>query len=187
LVTANCSFRRRIFDAVGLFAPEFGLGRDGILGSVEDHDLQLRVIRAGYRVRYDPRMIVHAEIQPNRLEREYHCRWHSGHGHFHALLRSEDMEQTRVGTLFGVPAHLYRQALEDLIGWARALAVHDSERAFQHELRLRFFSSFFRTRRREFAKRPLQERLLEFRRLLPIPRREPVAAAARRTRVAGGK
>ncbi|HMF93292.1 MAG TPA: glycosyltransferase family 2 protein [Vicinamibacterales bacterium] len=187
LVTANCSFRRRIFDAVGLFAPEFGLGKDGILGSVEDQELQLRVMRARRRVLYDPRIIVHAEIQPNRLQRDYHRRWHSGHGHFHALLRSEDMEQTRVGTLFGVPAHLYRQAVGDLIGWARAVVTRAPERAFQHELRLRFFSSFFKTRRREFAKRPFHERLREFRRLLPIPRRGPVTTPARRTRVAGGK
>ena len=188
LVTANCSFRRRIFDLVGVFAPEFGLSKDGILGSVEDQELQLRVMRAGRRVFYDPRIVVHAAIQPDRLQRTYHRRWHSGHGHFHALLRSEDMEQTRVGTLLGVPAHLYRQAFHDLIGWARAEVTRNRERAFQHELRLRFFSSFFTTRRREFAKKPLPERLGEVRRLLPIGvrAREPVTETAR-TRVAGGK
>ena len=63
------------------------------LGSVEDHELLLRVLRSGRTVVYDPRITVHAEVQPNRLERAYHRRWHSGHGHFHALLRSEQMEQ----------------------------------------------------------------------------------------------
>jgi GT2 family glycosyltransferase len=140
LVTANCSFRRRVFDAVGAFAPEFQLGKHGLLGSVEDHELQLRVLRAGGKIVYDRRIIVHAEIQPNRLERTYHRRWHAGHGHFQALMRSEDIEQTRIGTLFGVPAHLYRQAVGNLFGWARARATRDRERAFHHELRLRFFS-----------------------------------------------
>jgi len=176
LVTANCSFRRRVFDAVGDFAPEFQLGNHGLLGSVEDHELQLRVLRAGRKIFYDPRIIVHAEIQRNRLERDYHRRWHTGHGHFHALMRAEDIEQTRIGTLFGVPAHLYRQALDDLIGWAGAKATRRHEPAFQRELRLRFFSGFFRTRRREFVQRPVHERVGELRRLLPdaLRRRRPV-------------
>ena len=88
----------------------------------------------------------------------YHRRWHTGHGHFHALLRSEHMEQTSVGTLFGVPAHLYRQAVGDLVGWVRAKAIGEPARAFHHEVRLRFFAGFFRTRRREFLGKPRHER-----------------------------
>jgi hypothetical protein len=92
-------------------------------------------------------------------------------------MHAEDIEQTRVGTLFGVPAHLYRQALDDLIRWAAAKATRRHDRAFDHELRLRFFSGFFRTRRREFGQRPVYERLGELRRLLPdaLRRRRPVA------------
>lgn len=187
LVTANCSFRRRVFDTVGLFAPHLGLGKDGTLGSVEDHEIQLRVRRAGGRVLYDPLIVVRADIQPSRLERSYHRRWHSGHGYFHALLRSEDMEQTRVGTLCGVPAHLYRQALQDFLAWTRAQITGDRERAFERELRLRFFASFFTTRRREFARRPLNERLRELRQFLPIPARWRDGVTQARTRVAGGK
>ena len=148
LVGANLVVRRRVFDAVGLFATDFQRVKDTI-GSLEDHDFLLRVLRTGRHGVYDPRIVVHAEIQPSRLERAYHRRWHAGHGHFHALLRSERMEQTSVGTLFGVPAHLYRQALEDLVGWARAKAAGRGDAAFRHEVRLRFFGGFFRTRRRQ--------------------------------------
>lgn len=149
LVTANAAFRRDVFDAVGGFAPEFQLDSRGILGSVEDQELQLRVTRAGLPIVYDPRIIVHAEVQPSRLQRVYHRRWHAGHGYFYALLRFEQMDATRTGRLFGVPAHLYRQALEDVIGWTRAKAAGDREAAFRRELRLRFFHGFFRTRRRQ--------------------------------------
>jgi hypothetical protein len=154
LVSANLSFRRPVFDVVGLFDADLGLAKAGIIGSVEDHELLLRVLRTGRTILYDPRITVHAAIQPNRLERAYHRRWHSGHGYFHARLRSEEMEQTRWGTLFGVPAHLYRQALRDLVWWVRSIAIGDLERAFQHELRLRFFRRFFQTRRREFLEGP---------------------------------
>lgn len=188
LVTANCAFRRHVFDRVGGFVGEFGLSRHGVLGSVEDQELQLRVLRAGGRIVYDPRIVVHAEIQPNRLTRAYHRRWHHGHGYFHALLRSDQMEQSRVGTLFGVPAHFYRQAVYDLAGWARARIAGDRERAFGHELKARFFRGFFETRRRESRAQPISARLAELRHLLPIVRRRPAPLPqAAGTRVTEGK
>jgi hypothetical protein len=154
LVSANLSLRRQVFDAVGGFAPDLGLVKAGRLGSVEDHEFLLRVLRAGRAVWYDPRITVHADIQPNRLERAYHRRWHSGHGYFHARLRSQQMEQTRVGTLFGVPAHLYRQAFTDVVWWLRAWAMREPARAFHHEGRLRFFYGFLRTRLRDVLDKP---------------------------------
>jgi len=153
LVTANAAFRADALAATRGFMPQFQLDAHAALGSVEDHELELRLLRAGFQMVYDPRIVVHADIQPNRLERAYHRRWHTGHGHFHAILRSEGMEDTRVGTLFGVPAHMYRQALADAVGWTRARASGDSEGAFRRELRLRFFAGFFHTRRSEFLER----------------------------------
>ena len=164
LVGANVAFRHEVFERIGFFATDFQRVKDGI-GSLEDHEFLLRLLRTGRKGVYDPRIVVHAEIQPDRLERDYHRRWHTGHGHFHALLRSEHMEQS-IGTLFGVPAHLYRQALRDVMGWIRAWASRRPARAFRHELRLRFFRGFWRTRRREFLARPAHERRAEFRRLL---------------------
>jgi glucosyl-dolichyl phosphate glucuronosyltransferase len=167
LVGANIAFRRDVFDSVGVFAADFQRVKDGI-GSLEDHEFLLRVLRSGRTGIYDPRLMVRAEVQSNRLECAYHRRWHTGHGHFHALMRSEEMERTHVGTLFGVPGHLYRQVLGDLVGWVRAKAAGDPARAFHHEFRLRFFRGFFRTRRREFLGKPRQERWNELRRLLRL-------------------
>jgi glycosyltransferase involved in cell wall biosynthesis len=149
LLGANLALRRSVFDAVGLFASDVQRVEDGI-GSVEDHEFQLRLLRFGCKGVYDPRIVVHAAVQADRLKREYHRRWHTSHGHFHALMRSEEMERTTLGTLFGVPAHLYRQALADFLGWMRATMIHQPAQAFHHETRLRFFAGFFQTRRREF-------------------------------------
>lgn len=145
LIGANLACRREVFDQVGLFGSDFQRVRDGI-GSLEDHEFLLRFLDAGRTGLYDPRIAVHAEIQKNRLERAYHRRWHTGHGHYHALLRSEQVEQSRTGRLFGVPGHFYRQAIQDLAGFARSWATRDSASAFRHEVRLRFFRGFFRTR-----------------------------------------
>ena len=179
LVGANLACRRTVFDRVGGFATNLQRVKDGI-GSLEDHEFLLRVLRTGRKGLYDPRIVVHAEVQPNRLERAYHRRWHTGHGHFHALMRSEHMEQTKIGTLLGVPAHLYWQALGHLAGWLRARGAGDSARAFDHEVRLRFFTGFFRTRRQEFSLKSRDEKWDEFGRLLRlvVPGREPAASAA---------
>jgi len=157
LVGANLACRRAVFDRVGVFATEFQRVKDGI-GSLEDHDFQLRLLRAGGKALYDPRITMFAEVQPNRLQPAYHRRWHAGHGHFYALLRAEEVEQTGVGTLFGVPAHLYRQALSDVIGWVRASLLGRPTQAFRHEVGLHFFGGFLRTRRRERLARPRDQR-----------------------------
>jgi glycosyltransferase involved in cell wall biosynthesis len=180
LVSANLSLRRHVFDVVGGFAPDLGLVKAGTLGSVEDHEFLLRVLRAGNTVFYDPRITVHADIQPNRLARAYHRRWHSGHGYFHARLRSEQMEETRVGTLFGVPAHMYRQAFTDVVGWLRAWARRESARAFHHESRLRFFYGFFRTRLRDVLEKPVHVRFDLRQRLRALVRRGPITQPAAR-------
>jgi glycosyltransferase involved in cell wall biosynthesis len=179
LMGANLAVRRSMFDTLGGFATNFQRVKDGI-GSLEDHEFLLRLLRFGGNGIYDPRIVVHAEIQPNRLLRAYHRRWHTGQGHFHALLRSEHMERTGVGTLFGVPGHLYRQALGDFLGWVRAKVIGEPARAFHHEVRLRFFDGFFRTRRREFLEKPGYERREELWRLLRLsgPRRGPLTQPA---------
>jgi glycosyltransferase involved in cell wall biosynthesis len=179
LVGANLACRRTVFDRVGGFATDLQRVKDGI-GSLEDHEFLLRVLRTGRTGLYDPRIVVHAEIQPNRLERAYHRRWHTGHGHFHALMRSEHMERTTIGTLLGVPAHLYWQALGHLGGWLRARGTGHSARAFDHEMRLRFFAGFFRTRQQEFSLKSRNEKWDEFGRLLRlvVPRRAPATPAA---------
>ena len=144
------AFRRSVFDSVGMFATDFQRVGNRI-GSLEDHEFLLRLLRSGFAGMYDPRVVMHAEVQPNRLERGYHRDWHTGHGHFHALLRSEEMEHTTRGRWLGVPAHLYRQALGDLLGLVCATARRDPARGFHHEVRLRFFGGFFRTRCIEYV------------------------------------
>jgi glycosyltransferase involved in cell wall biosynthesis len=144
LVGANVAFRRAVFDRVGLFSPDVQRVKDGI-GSTEDHDLLSRLYEAGGRMLYEPKMLVLARVQPDRCERRYHRRWHEGHGRFHALMRSPDMEQAHVAP-FGVPGHLLRTATRDAARWLASVVSADWERAFLAELRLRFFKGFVWTR-----------------------------------------
>ena len=96
-----------------------------------------------------PGIVVSAEVQTDRMTKEYHRRWHTGHGHFYALMRAEDIEHGDA-RLFDVPAHLYRQALANSLGWLKQSVLANEELAFKHETELRFLRGFFRQRRKEF-------------------------------------
>lgn len=144
LIGANVAFRRAVFDRIGLFSKDVQRVKDGI-GSTEDHDLLSRLYAGGGRMLYEPRMLVMARVQPDRYDREYHRRWHEGHGRFHALMRSPEMERARLSPL-GVPGHLLRTAAGDAARWLTSIVSANWERAFLAELRLRFFKGFVWTR-----------------------------------------
>src|SRR5687767_770717 len=106
LLTANIALRRKVFQEVGPFSPRLQRVKDGI-GSLEDHEFLMRVCRKGKKGKYLPQLITTAVVDRERLSKRYHRRWHTGHGHFYAILRDPEWERSRLHFL-GVPSHLYR-------------------------------------------------------------------------------
>lgn len=148
LVSANLAFRRSIFAATGLFSPHLQRIKDSI-GSIEDAELLERCWQAGRRCLYVPDLVVETDVPADRMTKAYHRRWHTGHGHFYAVLRSEAIERSR-GRLFDVPAHLYKQAIADAAHGIKYFLLGNSDRAFAYETRIRFFLGFLQTRRRDY-------------------------------------
>jgi glucosyl-dolichyl phosphate glucuronosyltransferase len=149
LIGANVAFRLKAFEVIGLFKADFQRVKDGI-GSLEDHDMLLRLWRSGRKGSYLPQLVVTAEVPPERLQKDYHRRWHAGHGFFHAMLRTEEVERSKRGHFLGVPAHIYRQALSDGAKWIVSGLQKQPIEAFEHEIRLRFIIGFVRKRWRDF-------------------------------------
>jgi glycosyltransferase involved in cell wall biosynthesis len=121
LPTANASFRCELFKRFGLFSPEFS-GR-------EDHEFLLRLWRAGSRGLYSPTVIVTAEVQNERLKKNYHRRWNTTTGRFNSLMRLNEImgpdgrivgELPNQPTLFGVPGFVYRGLIEESLGLVAA-------------------------------------------------------------------
>jgi glucosyl-dolichyl phosphate glucuronosyltransferase len=142
LISANLACRAAVLRTVGGFSPELQRIKDGI-GSLEDDEWNRRFWKAGGVGLYEPRLVAWTDVPADRLTRAYHRRWHLGHGRFYALLRADEIEHSRLGALFGVPAHLYRAALSDLAGLFRSIVTGRTDAAFLHEIRLRFFGGFF--------------------------------------------
>jgi len=143
LIGANSAYRREAFDHIGMFAPHVqAVGREV---ATEDHELLLRLWRSGGQAYYSPDLVVISDIAPERMRRRYHRRWHRRHGHFEAIMRDEAFERTRVGHLFGVPAHFYRGVIVTLVAWLSSLARGRFDAAFTHETQLWSQAGFLRT------------------------------------------
>lgn len=169
LVGANFAFRREVFGRIGGFSPVVQRVKDGI-GSIEDHEFLLRLWHSGGRALYAPEIVVVAPVDPERLHKRYHRKWHAGHGHFHALMRSRQFEHSSIGQFLGVPAHLYRQAATDAAAWLGRAVLGRWDEAFAYEVRLQFFWGFLRTRRRQSRQDP---RIGQSAELAPTPAANP--------------
>jgi glycosyltransferase involved in cell wall biosynthesis len=144
LVGANMAFRAEAFRAAGLFSPRVQL-LPGTVGSTEDHELMQRIWRLGGHGMYDPSISVRTDVQPERLARGYHRRWHYAHGRSHARMRLPEMERSR-GRVLGVPLHLFRQALGHVLGFVRHTIRRRAAEAFHAETNLWFAAGFVRER-----------------------------------------
>lgn len=143
-----CSFRLADVKAVGGYHPDLAVNV-GKIGGTEDLEILQRLWKSGRKGVYLPHLSFQHKVTAARLTKDYHRRWHMGHGCSHALMREADFEQA-AARLFDVPSHLYRQALENLLLWLRASLTRNEELAFWHETRWRFFQGFFRQRRRDY-------------------------------------
>lgn len=148
LIGANFAFRREVFEHVGLFSPALQRVGGGI-GSMEDHELLVRLWQKNRQAMYVPDLVVMAEVQSERVTKQYHRNWHTGHGHFYAIMREEEFERSGA-RLFDVPAHLYKQALVNSLKFVKHSLFSNDESAFIYETQLHFFMGFFKTRREQF-------------------------------------
>ena len=141
VIGANLVVRREVLDRVGTFSPKVQLVKGGI-GTMEDHEYVDRMWRGGFIGLYVPQLIVEAPVESERIKKKYHRRWYKGHGRSYAVMREERMEKAS-WYLFGVPAHLYRQAMLDAYGLIKNWVRRREELTFLCEVHLWFFFAFW--------------------------------------------
>jgi len=143
LITANFACRREIIDEVGPFSLEFA--------RCQDHELQVRIWKAGKRGMYRPEIIVTADVPEERLTKTYHRRWHRRHGFYMAKLREEDFEQSQARFL-DVPAAVYRRLISYTGRWLYSTITGNRDGAFTYETELSFFLGYFQNRISKYYK-----------------------------------
>jgi glycosyltransferase involved in cell wall biosynthesis len=144
LITANMGIRRAVFEKIGYFVPRFQKTK-GSTCSMEDRELQERYWNVGGRCWYDPSLVVYADIQPERLGKAYHRKWHFAHGRLYALLKDEEMERSGFRVL-GVPSHVIRQLITESGAQAVSVLQGNSDTAFGHQVKTLFSAGFIQQR-----------------------------------------
>ncbi len=144
LITANMAVRRKVFDQIGTFTPVYQK-TIGSTCSIEDREIQERYWRAGGRCWFDPSLVVHADIQPERLEKLYHRKWHYSHGRLHAILGDPEIEGTGAKIL-NAPSYMYRRLAEKTAGALIKSLTGREDRAFTDEIEARFYAGFLNKR-----------------------------------------
>ena len=149
LLTANIAVRKEVFEELGGFLPSLQRVK-GSIGSMEDHEFLQRICRSGKRGLYLPESITWAGVDPERMTKAYHRRWHTGHGHFYAVLSDPEWERSKF-QIGGVPSHLYKETARHAVTWCSKLLSGKRDAAFESECRLRFFYGFLRQRRKRVS------------------------------------
>lgn len=143
-----CTFKLEDVLAVGGYDGQLGPA-GARTGATEDLDILRRLWASGRRGVYLPGVWFRHKVQPSRLTKAYHRRWHRDHGRSYALMRDEAVEGAPA-RLFDVPSYMYRQAAACALRWLVHTARGDGGRAFECEAQLHFIVGFFRQRRADF-------------------------------------
>jgi glycosyltransferase involved in cell wall biosynthesis len=145
LLTANLAIRRRALIDLGGFSPRFP--------RCQDHELLLRLWRAGGRVLYAPELVTVAPVDEHRMTRSYHRQWHARHGYHAATMRLEEATdehgQLRASPpnalrLLGTPGYIFTDGLRHALRWVTASLRRRSTRAAHHEHRVRYLVAYIR-------------------------------------------
>ena len=155
-IGANMAVRARVVARLGGLRTDLGK-LEGSLRTGEDHEFFLRLLQAKYRGVYEPAALVRHLVPASRLHRGYFRRWLWQNGA--DVARLERAYQASVPFLLGVPRHLWRQALADLLATTRAALTGDGSRRFATSLRLLWFAGY--VRESWFGRAPVVERRLE--------------------------
>jgi len=137
-IGANLAFARQALMTIGGWRTDLGKVNNTLI-SGEDHEIFMRLRRfnlyAGY---YDPEIAVRHFVPAERLTRRYFRRWFFWHGKTQALMVGDlypDLDMARVPRILGIPRFLYRQSLEQVWIWLRALGSRDALHVLTEELR----------------------------------------------------
>lgn len=89
-IASTMFLTREVVDEVGFFEESIGSGSKGWVGAGEETDLMLRVLAAGFRVVYDPRVVVFQPDPRSRLSVDFvgkMLRYGAGMGHLFRVHR----------------------------------------------------------------------------------------------------
>lgn len=146
---ANMAVRRDVFDVVGGFATHLGKLR-GTLLSGEDHELCLRVQRAGFRAIYAPEALVHHWVPADRARVGYFLHWFYWSGITNAILDADSAAAAAPpsgGSAHRrVPGYLIKRSARAFFGVLSALVAGRRSAALNHAIDIAYAAGYIALR-----------------------------------------
>jgi glycosyltransferase involved in cell wall biosynthesis len=130
---SNMVFRRTLFDDVGLFHTDRGRIAGKLYKGGEESRFVNEALRRGHRMVYDPSIVVHHRVGPNRMRKDHLRKQAFDHGEGDGLW-SDGANGRRY---FGVPRWMFRSAARAASRWLRASLARTEDR-FREELFFRY-------------------------------------------------
>jgi cellulose synthase/poly-beta-1,6-N-acetylglucosamine synthase-like glycosyltransferase len=119
LMGGNAVIRRQMLLRVGLYCPRLGPSGDHRLFLCEDEDLYVRLLQAGARGLYVPRLCIYHFVPSERLTKAYYRRWSFWHGVSRSVLdRMRPLPVARIGR---VPRYLFGAAARAFVDGVRLM------------------------------------------------------------------
>jgi GT2 family glycosyltransferase len=88
LTGANIAVRKKVFARVGPFNENLGPGRSGMS---EDVEFAERLLRAGFRIGYEPNAVVYHEVDWSRFSEEFFRRRHEAQGRSRLVYKKQSI------------------------------------------------------------------------------------------------
>lgn len=139
-----CAFKTETVKSIGGYDTKLGVNENQI-GGTEDEEIAIRLWQNDQFGVYLPNIWFNHIVSSDRCSKNYHRRWHIGHGMQRAVMKDAEFERSSYFFL-GVPGHLYRETLGHLFSWIGHILTGRTDKAFSHEIHLRFFQGFFKQR-----------------------------------------
>ena len=136
--------KAEVFSAVGLYPEELGVKKKNLAGC-EDEVMFDKIIEAGKRGIYSPKLIVHHYVPAHRLTKNYYRQWHFGAGMSWDLV-DKNYKPYQGATIFRVPRYLYREAIGGLLSKIGAMIRFDKHASLKAEKGILLFLGFFYSR-----------------------------------------
>jgi glycosyltransferase involved in cell wall biosynthesis len=133
MVGGNSVIKLNVLREVGLYNESLGRTDKGLL-CCEDEEITYRLLNAGKRGIYYPRLVIHHFIAANRMTKKYHRSWCYGWGKSNAMM-SKICPMPSIPTLFGVQRYLYKDAIKGFLKMIFDYLRLDFRGAFGNELK----------------------------------------------------
>jgi glucosyl-dolichyl phosphate glucuronosyltransferase len=137
----NSVMRRRVIERVGLYDTRLGRSNRNLLGG-EDQDFYERMLAAGCRGQYHPKLVMHFQVAPSRVTKKYYREWCHWNGV--ALGLMDRARPKPIAYFLGVPRFLFKRALAGLFEQFKGpFTQAPPARLFSNELWVRHWIGYF--------------------------------------------